>query len=44
MGDLHSMAKALEKKVKVKEIEVVIVSFADYTAYDFQEPGAYFSI
>lgn len=38
------MAKALEKKVKVKEIEVVIVSFADYTAYDFVEPGTYFSV
>jgi hypothetical protein len=44
MGDLHSMAKALEKKVKVKEVEVVIVSFTDYTSYDFVEPGTYFSV
>lgn len=29
---------------KKKEIEVVIVSFADYTSYDFVEPGTYFSV
>lgn len=29
---------------KVKEIEVVVVSFADYTSYDFVEPGTYFSV
>lgn len=29
---------------KVKEVEVVIVSFNDYTSYDFQEPGTYFSV
>lgn len=29
---------------KVKEIEVVIVSFADYTSYDFVEPGSFFSM
>ena len=27
---------------KEKDIEVVIVSFADYTSYDFQEPGMFF--
>lgn len=27
---------------KEKEIEVVIVSFADYTSYDFVEPGMFF--
>lgn len=29
---------------KKKEIEVVIVSFADYTSYNFQEPGSFFSM
>lgn len=29
---------------KTKEVEVVIVSFNDYTSYDFQEPGTYFSV
>lgn len=33
-----------ESKKKIKEIEVVIVSFADYTSYDFVEPGSYFSM
>lgn len=27
---------------KEKDIEVVIVSFADYTSYDFVEPGMFF--
>lgn len=31
-----------EKKPKV--IEVVIVSFTDYTSYDFVEPGSFFSM
>lgn len=29
---------------KVKEIEVVIVLFEDYTSYDFVEPGSFFSM
>lgn len=29
---------------KPKDIEVVIVSFEDYTSYDFVEPGTYFSV
>lgn len=29
---------------KEKEIEVVIVSYDDYTSYDFVEPGSYFSM
>lgn len=27
-----------------KDIEVVIVSFQDYTSYDFIDPGTYFSV
>jgi len=27
-----------------KEVEVVIVSFAEYTSYDFIDPGTYFSV
>lgn len=27
---------------KEKDIEVIIVSFADYTSYDFVEPGMFF--
>lgn len=27
---------------KEKDIEVVIVSYQDYTSYDFQEPGMFF--
>lgn len=29
---------------KKKEIEIVIVSFTDYTSYDFVEPGSFFSM
>lgn len=29
---------------KVKDIQVVIVSFSEYTAYDFVEPGSFFSM
>lgn len=29
---------------KAKDIEVVIVSFTDYTSYDFVEPGSFFSM
>ena len=29
---------------KKKEIEVVVVSFTDYTSYDFVDPGTYFSV
>lgn len=31
-------------EVKKKEIAVVIVSFSEYTSYDFVEPGSYFSM
>ncbi len=34
----------MTKEKKVKEVEVVIVSFNDYTSYDFVEPGTYFSV
>lgn len=27
-----------------KEVEVVIVSFQDYTAYDFIDPGTFYSV
>jgi hypothetical protein len=39
MGDLHSMAKTLEKKVK--EVNVTVVSYAEFTGYDFQEPAVW---
>lgn len=29
---------------KKKDIQVIIVSFQDYTSYDFVEPGSYFSM
>lgn len=32
------------KDVKKKDIAVVIVSFSEYTSYDFVEPGSYFSM
>jgi len=34
----------MSSEKKPKEIEVVIVSFAQYTDYQFVEPGSYFSM
>lgn len=29
---------------KVKDVAVIVVSFSEYTAYDFVEPGSFFSM
>lgn len=42
MGDLHSMAKALEKKVK--EIRVSYVEYENYIAYDFVDLSTWFIV
>jgi len=34
----------MNREKKSKEIEVVVVSFAQYTDYQFVEPGSYFSM